>query len=126
MVGKLLIAAAGFLVSFILMKKLIPKHKRIDTESIAIVREVIDLGRVDGVKAYAVRYEIQSSNPFEILETPVKKARAIGDTRVIYYEEASPKNNYYFKKIGTLDPRFIIPCFFIFGSICAVVGAFLP
>lgn len=126
MVGAFVIAALGFLISFILMKRLIPKHKRIDTESIAIVREVIDLGRVDGVKAYAVRYEIQSSKPFELLETPVKKARAIGDTRVIYYEEASPKNNYYFKKIGTLDPRFVIPCFLILGSICSIVGAFLP
>ena len=122
---RILIVVLGALISFILFKKIVPKHRRIDTESIAVVKEVIDLGRIDAKKEYAVRYEIQSSKPFDLLETPVHKPRDIGETRSIFYEEADPKNNFYFKKIGSIDFRLGYPIFFTIGTICAIISLFV-
>lgn len=106
----------------VLVRKISLKHKKIDTESIAIVKEVIDLGRDMGSKVCAVKYEIQSSEPFEIVVTPCKKVPCRGADRSIFYEKADPKNNYYFKTIGQLDSRFLLPIGFIsIGTITMLI-----
>ena len=97
-------------------------HSKIDTESIAIVKEIIDLGRGDGLrKLYAIKYEIQSSEPFPLLVTPVAKKPQLETMRTIFYEKENPKKNYFFKTIGQFDRRAIAPTLLtIFGLITTI------
>ena len=111
----------GILFGLIASVKTWRKHKKIDTESIAVVNDVQDLGRSDGRKVYAIRYDVKSSEPFELLVTPCKKAFKIGKERVVYYEKGNPNQNYYFKSIGQFDNRLITPIFLLFASIAVVV-----
>jgi hypothetical protein len=85
----------------------------IDTESVAIVKDVIDLGRSDGRKVYAIKYDVQSKEPFELLVTPCKKSQKPGKKRGVFYEKANPNKNNYFKTIGQFDQRLVIPVFTI-------------
>lgn len=102
--------------------KVFKKNRKIDTESIAIVTSVQSLGRDDGQKVYAVRYDIKSSNPFELLVTPVRRPPEIGKQRAIFYEKDNPKNH-FFKTIGHLDNRFIMPLgTFACGVGCMIIG----
>jgi hypothetical protein len=102
------------------------KHKLIDTESIAVVNSVQDLGRTDGLKVYAIKYDVKSSEPFELLVTPCKKALSIGKERTIYYEKDNPNQNHYFKSIGQFDARLLAPTFlFSIGLIVIIIVAAL-
>lgn len=99
------------------------KHRKIDTESIAVVKEIIDLGRGDGLrKMYAIKYEVQSSEPFELLVTPVTKKPRLETMKTIFYEKDNPKKNYFFKTIGQLDRRAIAPLSLSFIGIVVVIG----
>lgn len=106
---KIIIGLFGLGLGLFALRPIIEKHKKIDTESIAIVKEVIPLGRDDGKKVYAIKYDVKSSNPFELLESPCKKALDIGKQRSVFYEKEDTKN-FYFKTIGQFDSRFIAPC----------------
>lgn len=101
------------------------KHRKIDTESIAVVKEIIDLGRGDGFrKMYAIKYEIQSSEPFTLLVTPVTKKPQLETIQSIFYEKENPKKNYFFKTIGQFDRRIVPPAFLLFiGTIIVIVQA---
>jgi hypothetical protein len=106
---RLIIGLACSILGVFLLIKIMRKHKKIDTESVAVVKEVIDLGR-DGVsKEYAIKYDIQSSQPFELIVTPCKKMLPVGAERSIFYEKADPTKNYYFKTLGQSDNRFVMP-----------------
>ena len=93
-----------------MISAILKKHRKIDTESIAVVKSVQDLGRDDGRKVYAIRYDVKSSDTFELLVTPCKKALKIGKERGIFYEKDDPKKNYYFKTIWRFDNRIVMPC----------------
>lgn len=99
------------------------KHRKIDTESIAIVKEIIDLGRGNNLRQlYAIKYEIQSSEPFELLVTPVTKKIQIDTAKTIFYEKGNAKNNYFFKTIWQFDRRAIAPVLLIFLGATATIG----
>lgn len=117
-IGPLIITALAFAFGIYALIKLLNKHKLIDTESIAVVTEVTDLGRSDGRKVFAIKYDVKCSTPFHIYETPCKKERRIGTERVIFFQKDDPKNNYYFKTIGQFDKRLIMPCAVI---LCGVI-----
>jgi hypothetical protein len=112
-IPKLIIALVCLAIGVLLLIKSIRKYKKIDTESIAVVQDVYDLGRGNSGKMYAIRYEICSSTPFEILETPINKLRQVGAQRTIFYEKANPEKNYYFKTIGQFDSRMKTPIILI-------------
>lgn len=120
---RFVIGLCGVALGILVLIKVFRKHKKIDTESIAVVNSVQDLGRLEGSKVYAVRYNIQSSDPFELLETPCKKAPKSGAERVIYYEKENPSANYYFKSIGTFDKRLIPPSLLLFAGVVVLASA---
>jgi hypothetical protein len=122
MAVKLIAAIIAILIGVFLLLKVIKKHNRIDTESIAVVKSVQDLGRSDGRKVYAITYDVKSSEPFELLITPCSKQLKIGKERGIFYEKANPKSNKYFKSIGQFDNRFILPIFMLLIGILAAVA----
>ena len=99
---KIIIGLLGVVCGFLLFKKILNKHRMIDTESIAVVKEIIDLGRDNGRRVYAIKYDILSNDPFELLETPCKKTKKRGTRRSVFYEKNNPKQNYYFKTIYKL------------------------
>jgi hypothetical protein len=119
---RLIVGVAGIILGIWLFRSTYKKHKKIDTESIAVVKCVQDLGRDDGRKVYAIRYDVNSSEPFELLETPCKKALAPGTKRSVFYEKDDPKHNYYFKTIWQLDRRFIMPCSILFACLVITVS----
>jgi len=99
------------------------KHKRIDTESIAVVKEVESLGRDDGRKIFATWYDVKSSEPFDLLDTPCKKNLPIGTERVVFYEKEDPNNNHYFKTFRQFDKRFIMPSALFFAGFVVAAAA---
>lgn len=119
----LVIGSLGVLFGVLTLISVFKKHRRIDTESVAVVKEVQDLGRSDGHKVYAIKYTVKSSNPFELLKTPCKNKLAIGTERSIFYEKENPKENHYFKLIGQFDRRFVLPCVLIFAGVSIIVSA---
>jgi hypothetical protein len=115
---QLIMAIITLALGVFLFCSVLKKHNKVDTESVAVVQSVQYLGRSGAKKMYAIKYLIQSSVPFELIETPCKKERPIGSERVIYYEkkgdgEEGPVTNYYFKTIKQFDKRFIFPSFII-------------
>ena len=117
-------------ISFLLLIRIKKKHDRIDTESIAQVVEVKDIGRVDGKRAYAIRYKVMCSEPFDIVETPCKKPREVGKQRVVFYEKADVSKerqirNFYFKTIKHFDRRFIAPCLIMFFGVMIFISTWL-
>ena len=108
-----------------LLRKRVQLNKKVDTESLAEVIEVIPLGMSDLQRAYAIKYTIHSSSPFELLVTPTNKKEKLGKTKTIYYEEANPKENYYFKTIKTWDSRLFVPICMIGFSIVLTLGFFI-
>lgn len=122
---RLIIGLFGAFFGMRIMLNTLSKHKRIDTESVAIVSSIQDLGRSGVKKVYAITYDIKSSEPFELLVAPCKKAPKIGKTSTIYYEKSDPKANYYFKSIGTFDHRFFGPAFLMFSGIVMIIVAVL-
>lgn len=126
MIKYLIIGIVALGVGIWLFVRFWKKHQKIDTESIAVVKEVIDLGRDKGVrKLYAIKYEIQSSEPFSLLETPVSKKLPIDKMRTIFYEKENPKNNFFFKTIGQFDRRICAPCFLIFIGLIITISQML-
>ena len=113
----LLLTSFGLFLS----TKIYKKHKKIDTESIAKVKEIVPLGYVDGAKTYAVKYDVLSSEPFELLETPTKKKQKIGAQRTVFYEKGNANKNYYFKTIGQFDKRFFVPVSMVLIGILAII-----
>lgn len=108
-------------IGVFLFIKTVHKHKKIDSQSVAVVSEVRDLGRSDGARAYAILHSVQSEDPFEIWETPCKKEKRIGYEQIILYEKENPCQNYYFKTIGNFDKRFVPALFFIVGGLILLV-----
>lgn len=108
-----------------LLRKRLKLNKQIDTESLAEVIEVIPLGMADLQKAYAIKYTVHSSSPFELLVTPTNKKEEIGKTKTIYFEESNPKENYYFKTIATFDKRLFVPICMIGFSIILTLSYFV-
>lgn len=128
--SKLILGLLSIVIGFPVFRRVLNKHRRIDTESVAVVKEVRDLGRQDGHKMYAVRYTVQSSEPFDIIATPCKKALPIGKEKVIYYEKddekrGTPEANYYFKSIKQFDKRFVMPCFLLGCGVFLIIASFL-
>ena len=125
---KIVAAIFCVIVGVIVFLKVLRKHKLIDTESIAVVKDVQYLGRDEAKKVYAVRYDIKSSDPFELVVSPCKKTPKIGKQISIFYEKDNPKQNYYFKTIGNIDKRFLSPILFVligtFACIASVVELF--
>lgn len=129
-VSQLILCLFVTAIGCILFRNIHKKHKRIDTESIAVVSKVQELGRSEGKKVYAIYYTVKASEPFEIIETPCRKKRNIGKERVVYYEKAAiPKDgylkNYYFKTIGTWDRRFNVCCYFFFFGIIFFISSII-
>ena len=122
---KLILAILTCLMGIYLLRKRVQLNKKVDTESLAEVIEVIPLGISDLQKAYAIKYTIHSSAPFELLVTPTNKKEKLGKTKTIYYEEANPKENYYFKTIKTWDKRLFVPICMIGFSIVLTLGFFI-
>ena len=124
--GELLRIAFGLLGTicgiYVLMKTW-KKHKRIDTESIAIFNSAQDIGRDGGGKVYAIKYDVQSSEPFELLVAPCKKVPKNGKKRTVYYEKANPNANHYFKTIGTFDRRLLAPVGLLLFGVVVLVAA---
>lgn len=101
------------------------KSKKIDTESIAVVKDVQYLGMAGIEKVYAVKYDVNCSEPFELVETPCKKGKKIGLTRGVFYESDNPKQNYYFKTIGRFDKRLLLPTLItLIGVSASIISAF--
>jgi hypothetical protein len=111
--------------------KILKKHKRIDTESIAIVKDVIELGHSGFKKIYAIKYEIQSSEPFDLYESPCSKRLRLGKERIIFFEskkgsdKKAPVVNYYFKTIKQFDKRFIGPVSIISFGIVLLISVII-
>ena len=119
----LIIGTLAFGVGVWLLIKFWLKHRKIDTESIAVVKEIIDLGRGDGLrKMYAIKYEIQASEPFPLLVTPVTKKPQIETMQTIFYEKEDPKKNHFFKTVGQFDKRIVAPLLLTLFGIAAIVG----
>lgn len=128
--GQLLLGIIVIGLGYILFNKTLKKHKKIDTESIAVVNKVQDLGRSDGKKVYAVYYTVKSTEPFEIIETPCRKKRQVGKERIVYYEKAETQTkeyvkNYYFKTIGQWDRRFNGSCYFFFIGLIFIIASII-
>ena len=121
--GKIILSLVGVIYGAWLLSAILKKHKRIDTESIAIVNSVQDLGRDELGKLYAIRYDVKSSEPFELLVTPCKKVLKVGTTKSVFYEKAAPNNNYYFKTIGSFDRRLVMPSLVTLASLGLLVTA---
>ena len=123
MIKYLILSLVAFGIGIWLLLRFWKKHKRINTESIAVVKEIIDLGRGAGAqKMYAIKYEVQSSEPFELLVTPVTKKPQLESMKVIFYEKEDPKKNYFFKTIGQFDRRAFAPSLLTILSGTALVG----
>ena len=118
---KLILAAISLFMGVFLLRKRIELNKKIDTESLAEVIEIIPLGIADFQRAYAIKYKVHSSTPFELLVSPTNKKEKIGKTKTVYYEEENPKENFYFKTFFSFDRRFFGPlCFIAFSVILAI------
>lgn len=117
----LIVLIAGLAVGIFMFIKALKKHKRIDTESIAIVKEIQYLGRDDGNKVYGIKYSVMCSTPYEFWVTPTRRLVKVGKERVVFFESSDPKKNYFFKKLGRFDTRFIMPSFLIIGCISSIV-----
>ena len=118
------------IIGILLILRTKKRHDKIDTESVAVVVDVRDIGKIDGKKSYAIRYKIQCSEPFEIVETPCKKPRAIGSERTVFYEKADvskerPIRNFYFKTIKQFDRRFIAPSVIVFFGLVIASSSFM-
>ena len=123
MIDYLLIGICALGLGLWLFIRFWKKHNKIDTESIAVVKEIIDLGRDKGVrKLYAIKYEIQATEPFSLIETPVSKKPPINKMKTIFYEKENPQKNYFFKSIGQFDKRGIAPSFLLFLGTVIVIG----
>jgi hypothetical protein len=119
---KLIISLVGITFGVVMFIQIMKKHKLVDTESIAVVKDVQDLGLSDLKHVYAIRYDVCSSAPFELLETPSKKKRKLGSQRTVFYEQENHKN-YYFKTIGQFDRRLAGPILLIVASLSIFVLA---
>ena len=124
MVLKIISGILGVIYGVYLTHLRFKKHKRIDSEGIATVKEVRKLGRDDGKKSYAIFYDVVldeengNTNSFELCKTPTHKHENIGKRKIIYFEKNNPKRNFYFKSIGKFDHRLILPVVLLF---CGVV-----
>lgn len=122
---QLIIGALAVFFGAITWRTIWKKHKKIDTESIAIVKEVIDLGRADARKVYAIKYDVKANEPFELLVTPCKKPLPVGKEKSVFYEKGNANKNYYFKSLGQLDSRLITPVFLTVIGIITVILAII-
>ena len=119
----------GGMTAFFFIKTF-KKHKKIDTCAYAYVKKVNDIGYLDRRKVYAITYQVDAKEPFEVIISPCKKALEIGKKRLVYFEKGNMKNNHYFsrfKKIN-IDKRFFpsITCFVFFLAtfISAIISLF--
>lgn len=119
---RILLGVFATAVGIFAFVKVLKKHKKIDTESLAVVKEVQSLGRDDGRKVYAIRYDVLATEPFELLSTPCKKALRPGTERTVFYEKSNPNKNHYFKMVRQFDRRFIMPCAIIFCGIVIIAS----
>lgn len=122
MTAKIFLGLFGIACGAYLLSAILKKHNKIDTESIAVVNSVQYLGRDEGRKVYAIRYNVQASEPFELLVTPCKKALKPGTTKSIFYEKADPSHNYYFKTIGQFDRRFLMPSLVLLMGVIVIIS----
>lgn len=116
----------AFAFGGILLYKAINRFKQIDTESVATVKEIIPLGRSGLRKICAIKYDVHCSNPFELIETPCKKAKKIGKQRTVFFQSDNAKQNFYFKTIGHLDRRFWGPVTLLCIGIFLFIMTFIP
>ena len=122
---KIIFCSAGLALGIFLFIRTLKNHRRIDTESIAEVSKVEPLGRSDMKPVYAIWYSIKSSAPFDLLVTPCKKPLDIGERRGIFYEKDNAQKNYYFKTIGSLDKRFVIPIGIILACSATIIHSII-
>lgn len=125
MILKLIISCLSILLGVYVFIMRFKKSRRIDTESVAVVKEVRPLGRDDGRKVYAILYEVQSHDPFDLLDTPCKKIYKPGKKRSIFYEKAEPQKNFYFKTLFQFDRRLYIPILMILSGIMLMISTFI-
>lgn len=131
MVLKIISGVLGVVYGIYLMHLRFQKHKRIDSQGIATVKEVRKLGREDGKKSYAIFYNVEpdeenaSENSFELCKTPTHKHENIGKTKTIYFEKNNPKRNFYFKSIGRFDHRLILPVVLLICSVALWLNVIL-
>lgn len=118
----IMLGIVGVFLGFVSMKKAINRNKLIDTESIAVVTDVQDLGISEGRKAYAIKYNVQAHLPFDIIVSPCKKKKRPGTKRTIFYEQKEPTNNYYFKSIAQFDRRLLPPSFLLMIGVILIIG----
>ena len=108
-----------------LLIRIIKKHKLIDTESVAVVNDVVALGR-DAMKTqYAIEYDVMATEPFKLKVYPVSKKKRPGKQSTIYYEKENPDKNYYFKTIGQFDKRFLMPSLVMFFGVVVIVQSII-
>lgn len=118
----IILGIAGMFCGVILFIKKVKSTKLIDTESVAVVKKVQPLGLDDLKKVYAITFDVMSSEPFELLETPCKKELKIGKQKTVFYEHGNAQANHYFKTIGTFDNRLVLPAALVLMSLLAIVG----
>ena len=119
---RIVLGVIGILYSVWILSTILKKHSKIDTESIAVVQSVQDLGIDDFKKVYAIKYDIKSSDPFELIVSPCKKILKPGKERVVFYEKDNPQRNYYFKTIGQFDRRFLLPVLLLLASLITIAA----
>lgn len=98
-----------------LIKKLVDKNKRIDAEEEVVLADVRYIGREDaiGKKQYSNKYTLtNNSDMCFYVQSKKNNQSKIGRTRVIRFEKADHKNNFYFPLFGKFDTRFIVPVVF--------------
>lgn len=116
MTMKIIASVLGLIYGIYLSYLRMQKHKRINSQGTATVKEVRKLGRDDGSKSYAIFYDVVPAcqndehvlESFELCRTPVRRCEKIGKVKTIYFEKDNQKN-YYFKSVGKLDNRLIFP-----------------
>ena len=122
-IANFIIGALSIVFGVLLLIPTLRKHRNIDTESVAVVKEVLDLGMDEGRKVYAIKYMVQASEPFELLVSPCKKKLRPGVERSVFYEKENSNINYYFKTVGQFDSRLVVPCSMVaVGVLIAVLG----
>ena len=107
---------ASIAFGIILFYKRFKLQQRIDSHSIATLRKSVYLGTDALKKIYALTYYVENpKEPFDLLVTPCKQNRPIGEQRIVYYESADPSKNFYFKKklCGKLNISVFKPLIFV-------------
>ena len=114
------LALVIFSVLYLLKMKRV--HDAIDSVADARVIEVINLGRgSDGKNQFAIKYQVLLDAPFEILVTPTKVFRNMGDLVTIYYD-SQDHSNYYIPEKWKLDDRIKKALIFVLIAVVCFIG----